>query len=85
MRFSGSNRPSSQESPGSDSCWSTILNYWTTAGYTLRCLLAQRISSLPPSSPLPPLSTISILILISINVYNGPTYQLLAVAVLYPQ
>ena len=26
-------------------------NHWTTAGYTLRCLLAQRLS--PPSSPSP--------------------------------
>ena len=69
-------------SQATDFWWNTIYTIYQplvhcldTAGYTLRWLLAQRLSSL-----LPPLSTISILIQISINVYNGPTYQLLAVS-----
>ena len=77
MRFSDSNRP--RQSPGSDFRWSTIENIIVTTGPlldttgdTLRWLLAQRLSSLlPPPCPF----YNSNLILISINVYNGPTYQ----------
>ena len=45
MRFSDSNRPCRARALISGGGYNR--NHWTTAGYTLRCLLAQRLS--PPS------------------------------------